>query len=146
MRALIYDLLTTDEDLQSDLGGAEGILDRVMPRRSRENILGPRPFLIFGLGNSTGEQLADPTSVGVEPEKDAERQFFQVWVHDDSESFVRIDRMVDTVKKRLTGASSAPHGVLTIAYLETSQEFSNETYNTIFRYIRFQAIVVKERT
>jgi len=32
---------------------------------------------------------------------------------------------------------------VTIRYLETSAEFSNQTYNTIFRYIRFQAIIAK---
>lgn len=141
MRAFLYDLLTTDEDLQSELGGAGDILNRVLPRRSRDNIEGPRPFLIFGLGNSTAEDLADSTA----NDATAERQFFQVWVHDDSKSYLRIDRMVDMVKKRLTGQSDGK-SILTIRYLETSQEFNNETYNTIFRYIRFQAIIAEGTT
>lgn len=145
MRAFLYDLLTSDPDLQSDLGGAGGILDRVIPRRSQENILVARPFLIFGLGNSSSEQLVDSTADGPE-DKTADRQFFQIWIHDDSMSFKKIDDLVKVVKDLVTGASSTQFRILTIQYLETSQEFSNETYNTLFRYIRFQAIIVPERT
>lgn len=145
MRPLLYDLLTTDTDLQSDLGGASDILNRVLPRRSRENILVVRPFLVFGLGNATSEALVDSTA-NDPVDKDGERQFFQVWVHDDSESYALIDNIVEKVKRRLIGVSSTEHRVLTIAYLETSAEFNNETYNTLFRYIRFQAIKTQERT
>lgn len=144
MRAFLYDLLTTDVNLQSDLGGAEGIKSRVIPRRSQENIQVGKPFLIFGMGNSSREQLVDSTA-NSPTDMDAERQFFQVWVHDDSQSWLRIDRIINTVKKRLIGASDTNARVVTILHLETSQEFSNETYNTIFRYIRFQAIIIPER-
>ena len=142
MRAFLFDTLTDYADLQADLGGAEGIKDRVIPRRSRGDILVARPFLIFGLGNATSEQLEDSTANDAE----AERQFFQVWVHDDEDSYVKIDQMIDKVKKCLIGASSVPHKVLTIRYLETSGEFNNESYNTNFRYIRFQAIRAKAGT
>lgn len=137
MRAWLYDLLTTDVPLQSDLGGAEGIKDRVMPRRSEGDILSAKPFLIYGLGNSTDEGLVDSTA----NDGQAERQFFQVWIHDEGGSYALIDDLVKKVKKRLIGASSPANRVTTIRYLETSQEFNNETYNTIFRYIRFQAII-----
>ena len=101
--------------------------------------------MVFGLGNSTSEALVDSTALDPN-DKDAERQFFQVWVHDDSESYSLIDSIVEKVKRRLIGASSTEHKVLTITYLETSAEFNNETYNTLFRYIRFQAIKTQERT
>lgn len=142
MRAFLYDTLTGDTDLQTDLGGAEGIKDRVIPRRSRGDILVTRPFLIFGLGNATSEQLEDSTANDAQ----AERQFFQIWVHDEGESYLLIDQMIDKVKKCLIGAISVEHKILTIRYLETSQEFNNESYNTIFRYIRFQAIRAKAGT
>jgi hypothetical protein len=142
MRAWLYDRLTADTDLQQDLGGVDGIKDRVIPRRSRGDILVPRPFLIFGLGNATDEQLGDSTANDAE----AERQFFQIWVHDEEESYILIDNMITKVKKNLIGASSVPDKILTVRYLETSQEFNNETYNTNFRYIRFQAIRAKAGT
>lgn len=142
MRAWLYDRLTTDPDLQGELGGADAALTRIMPRRSQTTINVDRPFLIYGLGNETNEQLADSTADDAE----AARQFFQVWVHDEGESFVLIDDLVEMVKRRLIGANAPAFDIVTIAWLETSQEFNNETYGTNFRYIRFQAILAKGKT
>lgn len=141
MRAWLYDTLVGDEVLQGHLGGPAETLDRVMPRQSQDNVLAARPFLIYGLGNSTDEQLGDSTADDVE----AERQFFQVWVHDAGGDYNLIDEIVEDVKRALIGKSHPPSKVLTIRYLETSQEFSNETYDTNFRYIRFQAIKARGR-
>ena len=141
MRGWLYDLLVSSSVLQAHLGGPTGIVDQIIPRRSEGSIPDMKPFIIFGLGNSTAEGLGDSTADDVE----AERQFFQIWVHDEGGSFVRIDQMVDEVKRLLSGASHSPANVLTVRYLETSQEFGNETYRTNFRYIRFQAIIAKGR-
>jgi hypothetical protein len=137
MRTWLYDLLISDEALQAELGGVEDIKQRVVPRYSETTINLPKPFLIYGLGNSTDEGLVDDTDL---EEPEAERQFFQVWVHDEGGTFSLVDDLVEKVKDRLRGASSAQHKVTVVRYLETSSEFSNITYNTIFRYIRFQAI------
>ncbi len=143
MRAWLYDTLITDSDLQSDLGGAEGIKSRVAPRRSKEEIASlVRPFLIMGLGNATSENLSDSTSNDPQ-DKDADRQFLQIWIHDDGGSYSRIDTIIEHVIHRLAGASSAADNILTMSYLETSAEFNNEAYGTIFRYIRFQAVKVR---
>lgn len=142
MRAWLYDLLTSSTELQLDLGGAEGIVTRVLPRRSQQVIPETKPFLIYGLGNSTSERLGDSTANDPN-DKDADRQFFEVWVHDDGGSYTDIDGIIVKVIRLLDGASSPGDQVLTVAYLETSQEFSNETYGTNFRYIRFQAVKVR---
>lgn len=142
MRAWLYDTLVASETLQSDLGGGEGVGDRVVPRRSQDNVQIEKPYIIFGLGNSTSEQLADSTADDAE----AERQFFQIWIHDEVGSYLKIDRMVEEVKRLLIGQSHVPSRLLTVIYLETSAEFGNETYGTIFRYIRFQAIIAKAGT
>jgi hypothetical protein len=142
MRTWLYDRLTTDPDLQSDLGGAEGITDRVVPRRSQGTVPFLKPFLIYGLGNSTNEGLCDSTANDSD-DKDADRQFFEVWVHDDSGSYNKIDSIIAKVIRNLSGASSPVDGIVTVIYLETSQEFNNESYGTIFRYIRFQAVKVR---
>lgn len=141
MRAWLYDTLVSSVELQSELGGAGGIVDRVLPRRSEFVVPKLRPFLIYGMGNSTNEALGDDTAGDAE----AERQFFQIWVHDEGGSYVLIDQLVDKVKRTLRGKSSSANQILTIRYLETSAEFSNETYGTNFRYIRFQAIIAKGR-
>lgn len=140
MRVWLYDTLTGDEELQAKLGGVEGIRTRVVPRRSKTNIEVQSPFLIYGLGNNTNEGLGDPTANDV----DAHRQFFQIWIEDeDSGSYALIDEFIPILKRLLVGASSPEHNIMTIAWLETSQEFNNETYNTLFRYMRFQAILGK---
>jgi hypothetical protein len=140
MRAWLYDTLTDSTELQSDLGGVGGIGDRVLPRRSQQVIPELKPFVVYGLGNSTAEGLGDSTAPN---DKDADRQFFQVWVHDDGGSFTKIDTIVAKVIKLLHGAGSPANGVITVIYLETSAEFSSETYGTNFRYIRFQAVKVR---
>jgi hypothetical protein len=144
MRAWLFDKLATDPALTQLLGGVEEAATRIVPRQSRKTLPpaleGKRPFLVFGLGNSTAEQLMDSTDPRA---VDAERQFFQVWIHDEGGSFVRIDQMVPLVKKALVGGHDSVSNLMTVIYLETSQEFNNETYGTIFRYIRFQAILAK---
>lgn len=138
MRAWLYDHLTSDLALQSVLGGVDGIKDRVNPRHSENTINIPKPFLMIGLGNATNEDLVDDSDPA---DAFAERQFFQVWIHDEGGSFLQIDEtLIPIVLARLKGAQSPAHRVTLVRYLETSAEFSNDTYNTIFRYIRFQAI------
>lgn len=140
MRAWLYDRLITSDELQSELGGVEGIQTRVTPRRSKEEIASiPRPFLVYGLGNSTTMGLVDSTANDSQ-DRNADHQFFQIWVHDKGGSYEDIDSLVNLVIKRLSGASSPADGIVTIEYLETSAEFNNETYGTNFRYIRFQAV------
>lgn len=140
MRVWLYDTLTQDTELQGMLGGVEGIKTRVIPRRSQTSIEVQSPFLIYGLGNNTNEGLGDPTANDV----DAHRQFFQIWIEEeDSGSYAKIDEFIPVIKRLLTGASSPENNIMTIAWLENSQEFNNETYNTLFRYMRFQAILGK---
>ena len=138
MRTWLYNRLTLDPELQEMLGGVEGIKTRVMPRRSETSINIPTPYLIYGLGNNTNEDLGDPTANDVQ----ADRQFFQIWIHDeDSGSYTLIDDFIPVIKRILVGATSPADRIMTIAWLETSAEFNNETYNTLFRYMRFQVIL-----
>lgn len=137
MRGWLYDTLVGYPDLQGLIGGVEGIKTRTIPRESQSTINLPRPFLVYGLGNSTNEDLSEDL------EHQAERQFSQIWVHDESGDFSLIDDIVREVKRALRNKGSAAHGIITTRYLETSQEFANETYNTIFRYVRFQHIITE---
>ena len=139
MRTWLYDRLTTHEPLWVAMGAdSTTIKKQVVPRESQFNVNLPKPFLMYGLGNETNESLSD------EPGHRASRQFFQIWAHDEGGSFDKIDSdLIPLVKDLLIGASDPASMVTTILWLETSGEFSNETYNTIFRYIRFQAIISK---
>lgn len=109
--------------------------ERVFQGRSmRTNDL-PKPFLVHTLGNDTDENLAE---VDVTPH----RQFFTVWIYDNIGDYSRIDSMITLVKKALSALSkSASAGIITIRYLETSQDMVDQTYNAIFRYVRFQLIM-----
>jgi hypothetical protein len=140
MRAWLYDLLVDYPNLQGLLGGVEEIQSRIIPRESQSNINLPRPFIVYGLGNSTAEGLVDPT----DPDMiDPEGQFSQIWVHDESGDYTLIDDILHEVKGALRGASSPVHHVLSTRYLETSQEFASEQYGTIFRYARFQHTIAE---
>lgn len=138
MRAWLYDTLIHDIDLQNHLGyDLAQMTSQVMPRESASVIPSVKPFLIYGLGNETSEDLAEDN------DHDASRQFFQIWIHDEGGSFTKIDETIPLIKKLLIGKSDPVSNVSTVRWLENSQEFSNETYNTIFRYSRFQAIISK---
>jgi hypothetical protein len=146
MRAWLYETLVTDPtmiDVSSDdrrFGGDQtAVRDRVLPRRGEETINGPRPFVIYGLGNATNEHLADDAA----EDHTAYRQFFTIWIHDEGPWFGRIDDAISRIKRRLVGASDPDSGVMEVIWLENSQEFNNDTYNTIFRYMRFQAVIGK---
>lgn len=133
MRAWLYDRLKFDPDLSAFHNGS--VYPREVLRSANPEAL-PRPFLIYGLGNCTAEGL-----IGDDPaDQDPERQFFTVWIHDVPADYMQIDNMIPLVKKLLTHSSSPQDRVLTIRWLETSQEFDDKALGTILRYIRFQAI------
>lgn len=139
MRAWLYDELTQCEELWPFYGGEEAIKDRVIPRRAKQTInVSDGGFIVFGLGHLSEEGLSE------DPDFEMGRQFFQIWVHDPGPSYHKVDDIIPIIKKLFRGRGEASLGINQVRYLETSQEFNNETYNTIFRYIRFQAIITKQ--
>lgn len=138
MRAWLYDHLTLDPIIQGFLGGTLlSAQSRIFPRESMLSVNAEKPYLVYGLGNDSNEDLSE------DPGHEAHRQFFQIWIHDEGGSYDVIDDMIPVIKASLQNASDPASNVTTVRWLETSQEFSNETLNTIFRYIRFQAIISK---
>ena len=135
MRTWLYERLATDPELIPTLGVDETeVRTRIHPRRSEETIVLPTPYIIFGLGNDTNEDLAEDT------DHEAHRQFFTIWIHDEGPTFTTIDDLIPIIKARLQNAQDSDAGVTMVRWLETSSEFNNETYKTVFRYCRFQAI------
>lgn len=139
MRVWLYDKLTSHQPLLDFVDDPDDpeMLPRVYPRESFDSSVVQKPFLVYGLGNDTNEGLAE------DDDHEAHRQFFQIWLHDEGGDYSVIDAMIPVVKKLLINASSKEHNVMGVRWLETSQEFSDNTMNTIFRYIRFQAIIGK---
>lgn len=134
MRVWLYDTLIAAPTVE------ELVEDRVFPRESFDSSVVKKPFLVYGLGNDTNEHLSD------EDDHEAHRQFFQIWIHDEGGDYSVIDDGVQAVKDLMKGASSKEFSITTVRWLETSQEFSDQTMNTIFRYIRFQAIISRGAT
>ena len=138
MRAWLYDTLVQHEPLQMKMSLTEPLMrEHVMPRFTRHTINLSSPFLVYGMGSNSNENLAE------DPDHIAHRQFFQIWIHDRGADFGVIDDIVEILKDLLIGASDAASKVTTVRWLETSAEFNNESYGTIFRYVRFQAIISK---
>lgn len=138
MRTWLFNTLTQSVALQSLLSyDLATMKTHVIPRRSEGNFNLTKPFIVLGIGNATNEDLAE------DQDHVAYRQFIQIWVHDEGGSYVRIDSILAEIKKLLVGQSDAATNLTNLVWLETSQEFSNETYNTIFRYHRFQGIISK---
>lgn len=136
LRTFLYDRLYTCQPLQTLWGVDEqGLKSRVYPRRSQFVVPQTKPFLIYGLQTLSNEALAE------DQDHRAERQFFQVWIHDEDGDYSVIDDTIPVIIKCLVNATHPPANVSGVNYLETSQEFNNETYGTAFRYIRFQAIL-----
>jgi hypothetical protein len=112
---------------------------RVFSKKTMTSSVEQHPYLVFKLGNNTNEELAETV--------DASRQFVQVFVHDFSDKetgdYTKIDEIIASLKTSLVNQSSAEDGVLTVIYLETSQDLNDDTLNTVMKYVRFQ-LVMKE--
>lgn len=133
----MYDLLNHSPELKALMLDVPPMADRIVPRESQNTVNLSKPFIIYGLGNNTNEDLSE------DEDHEAHRQFFQIWIHDEPGSYIRIDDAIRIIKALFNGRSHPPSHVLTVRWLENSAEFSNQTYNTIFRYMRFQAIIAK---
>ena len=133
-RTFIYKKLTTHQPLTNMIGGATN--PRVFGKKSMTSSIENHPYVVFKMGHDAPEHLSEDT--------DITRQYFQVWVHDyfseDHVDFMRIDQVLSAVKDALMNQSSAEDKVWTIKHVETSQDFDDDTLNTIFRYHRFQII------
>lgn len=135
MRVWLYDTLASDPALLDFVDDDDPTTQpRIFPRESLGSSVVPKPYIVYGLGTNTNEQLAE------DDDHEADRQFFQIWIHDEGGDYTQIDDMIEVVKDLLRNASSKADNVIMVRWLETSQEFSDQTMNTIFRYIRFQAI------
>ena len=137
MRTWLYDTLVGSFELRTLFEyNTDDWPSQVMPRES-QSVIPHKPFIIYGLGNNTNEDLSE------DPGHEAHRQFFQIWLHDEGGDYQRIDDALVIVKALLINKFHVPSKLTTVRWLENSQEFSNETYNSIFRYARFQAIISK---
>lgn len=111
--------------------------DRVFAKKSMTSSVEDHPFTVFKLGNATNAALAETVDVA--------NQFCQIYVHDvsdeDGGDYQRIDSIITEMKRALINANSAPDGIISVQFLETSQDLNDETLGTIMKYVRIQLIV-----
>lgn len=112
------------------------VQERFFAAGSMTSATTPKPFVVYLLGNSTDQQLADE-------DYDADRQFWQVWVHDRPADYTKIDAIQDRIRAIFKNGQSVPDKVLTTIHLERSRDFDDEILKTIFKYARFQSIITK---
>lgn len=134
MRTWLHGVLQNDIVLNDaeNLGGL-GVGGRIFAGHSLTNTPDKKPFLVHNFGNNTPERLSD--------EPGPCRQFVIIYVHDEGQSYIRIDKIIARLKQLLDDApSDAALGVITAHHLETSADFVDDQMGTIVRYIRFQIV------
>lgn len=131
MRDWIFGQLKTDPQLQEFHRGRVAASGSLLSTPEK-------PFFTYRLGNQTDENLADEQEA-----TGPRRQFFQVDIHDEPSDYTRIDAMVNRTISLLGGQVVPVHHILHVRYLETSRDLDDPTYESIFRYIRFQAVLAQ---
>lgn len=116
--------------------GVIAYTDRVFQRGSIITAQTVKPYIVYNLGNNTDEGMADEDSFR------PNRQFLQVYIHDEVGDFSRIDDIVQALKE---GFLTTPRtgDVCGVQYLETSTDLEDPTVESIFRYVRFQLALAR---
>lgn len=116
------------------IGGVED--PRIFAKKTMTSAYEDHPFIVFKLGVDSHMDLSEDTRYN--------RQYFQVWVHDvntdDHADYGRIDDLLMEIKEVFHLANSPDNGVFSSEFLETSQDFNDDTLNTLFKYSRFTLI------
>lgn len=105
--------------------------DRVFAQGSLLTGQTVKPYIVYTVGNNTDEGYSDPDSFR------PNRQFFQVYIHDEVGDYSQIDSLVRAVKDAFLNAPLSGD-VAGVSYLETSRDLDDPTLQTIMRYVRFQ--------
>ncbi len=130
VRTFAYKVLTTEPGVDAVFGGRVAAGQSVMTAQSE------KPYIVIKMMNKTDEGFDDP-DVAARPA----RQYFMVYIHDERPSYTGLDDWCDLVKQafRLNPASASDR-ITWITFLEQSSDFDDVTLDTVFRYLRFQAI------
>ena len=132
-RTFVYSRLTVPS-VANFVGGVDN--PRVFAKKTMTSAVEEMPFIVYKLGVESNLDIAEDERLV--------RQYLQVWVHDvDSEDhadYMRIDEVLSAVKESLHLASSISDGVISSEFIETSQDFNDDTLNTLFKYSRFTLI------
>lgn len=90
--------------------------------------------MVHHFGNNTDEGMYD------EDNFKPSRQFLQVFIHCLQGDYGPIDEIIPLVKAALASREGRPANLVSVQYLETSQDLQDDQLQTYFRYMRFQLI------
>lgn len=133
-RSWVYDMMLNHAPLQALVG------DRIFAKKTMTSSREEHPYIVYKLGYNANENLAEDQLVT--------RQFLQIFVHDfadyESGTYDRVDEVLTILKDLFFQQDSPADGVISIQYIETSQDLDDQTLSTMLKYARF-VIIVKER-
>lgn len=118
--------------LSGSLAVTNLVQDRIYQASSLEQRPPEKPFLLYTAG------LRVSTLGGI-----TSRWPLQVWAHDTSGDYQRIDDLLEQVKKALTGLPPRPDWLMDVHWLEDSGDLRDDELRTITRYSRFQLVTFK---
>lgn len=131
LRTFITDVLKTDTGLQAVFSG------RVIASQAMMTAQTPKPYIVTKMMNDLDEGFDDP-DVPARPH----RQFFMVYLHNERPSYVDLDDWCVLVKNAFRLRSSSSEDRITwITFIEQSADMDDVTLDTVFRYLRFQAVM-----
>lgn len=128
LRKKIYQLLTTDPDLEALAAPSELV---VAQRSGLEETEPPktRPFIIYNFGTTVP---SGPSAVR------AHNQYVQIWVHDTVGDYHRIDEMLGRIKVLMENAP-AEEEFYEFRLLDLSPDLNDTGIDTNTRFAVFQA-------
>lgn len=121
--------------LQRDANSYGSGADAIFPGKGLLNSPGKWPFICYIVGNNTEEALGEGSG--------ANRQYFEVWVHDTDKNldYMYIDSIIMRLRDLFRDApSSKTDPVMTSYPLETSRDLDDQEMGTICRYLRVQVV------
>lgn len=131
LRTFITDVLKTDTALQAVFAG------RILSAQSLMTAQNTKPYIVTKMMNDLDEGFDDPDVVAR-----PHRQFFMIYLHNERPSYVDLDDWCVLVKNALRlRPSSSKDRITWITFIEQSADFDDVTLDTVFRYLRFQAVM-----
>lgn len=125
-RTWFYQTMASDSALMAALPG--GIHQSTKLMRQPEE----KPFALYRSTAMVSDLRGDDQAVSLQ-------EGYMVFVHDVEGDYLRIDSVIDMIFNRLRTVNLARHTeVISVTWLETSEDFRDEDMGTIFRYSRFQ--------
>jgi hypothetical protein len=97
-----------------------------------------KPYLMYKMFVTAPEMMGDDLSKVL-------TQGFQVFVHDVPGDFLRIDDIIQVLRNLFTNASDKAAGVVSVRWVDVSEDFRDSDMGTNTKFIRFR-VLYKEVT